>query len=70
MAHLGNAFECDICKTGLKSYDGWFIGGSWMSLISILPWEVRAALIPSVAHLCGIECAQKWVGQRLQEVKV
>jgi hypothetical protein len=70
MAHLGNAFECDICQALRKPEStGWYIGMPGDVSLVVARWDDRMALYSSMKHLCGIECAQKWVGQQLSAVQ-
>jgi len=72
MAHLGNAFECDVCKAVKKpnlEEKGWLIGVPELPLV-IAKWSETLAMFGhTYNHLCGIECAQKWVGQQLSAVQ-
>lgn len=67
-----NTHACDICKTLKKEINHWYKGVTLSSIatpemigLSVYSWDADLPQLATITHLCGIECAMKWVGRRL-----
>lgn len=74
---LVNTVECDLCHTQKKENNHWYFGCVTALTVSIstlkAPIKVGTQMIsyndPKVTHLCGVECATKWLAQQLQGIQ-
>jgi len=67
MAKL-NTFECDICHVQKKKDEkGWLMSFAEAGHpVKFYKWDEETAQEGlTIKHLCGIECAQKWLAQQL-----
>ena len=66
-----DTFACDICGTQKKETNHWFM--SWTTEnpkgVTVILWTPELVRTDSTSHLCGIECATKWVAKQLSEGK-
>lgn len=69
-----NPFQCDICNTPKQATNHWWLGYLVKNdqnspvAAAIELWNDFLADQAPVAHLCGIECAQKWLTQQLDKL--
>jgi hypothetical protein len=65
MAKLENPWRCDICKRIKEPTNGWLIGMATTWEFRVLTWDDAQAEVDGAVHLCGVECAQKWLNEQL-----
>lgn len=64
-----NTFQCDGCKVLRQGTNHWWV--AWKvsgEALTIRPFDGDTENQKDISHFCGIECTQKWLGQRMQEV--
>jgi hypothetical protein len=65
MAKLENPWRCDICKRIKEPTNGWLLGFPAEIGFSVQEWDEGEAEKPTVSHLCGAECSQRWTNDQL-----
>jgi hypothetical protein len=64
---IANPYKCDGdgCGRMKEATNHWLIGIAGPKLITIHQWTDGAPDAENAVHLCGIECAQKWLNRSL-----
>jgi hypothetical protein len=52
-------YKCDVCGTVKGESNHWYLGTSHTDSFNIFPWE--DAIGDSIKHICGRQCAQKFL---------
>jgi hypothetical protein len=70
-----DTYKCELCSNQKKEVNHWFIvfllkgeGNVLKPTLSILSWNETTAAMQHAQHLCGIECLQRFVTQKVGEL--
>jgi hypothetical protein len=64
MAHVSH-FNCDVCGIHKKVSNKWFLVEASDVRITILGFDSKTAKLENVAALCGENCLQRYLSQKL-----
>jgi hypothetical protein len=58
-------FTCDVCGIHKKVLNKWFLVEALIDRITIFPFDSKDAKVKHIAILCGENCLQRYLSQRL-----
>lgn len=58
-------WRCDKCNRLKEPTNGWLIGNVITDGFCVDSWDEEKANDPKAAHLCGVECGQKWTTEQM-----
>jgi hypothetical protein len=64
MAHVSQ-FNCDVCGIHKRVLNKWFLVEASDDRITILAFDSKTAKLENVAALCGENCLQRFLSQKL-----
>lgn len=66
MAKL-STYICDECQCIKKDANGWWLISPGTDGVTVWPWLQIQNAVDGWRHVCGIECAQKYLGRWMAE---
>jgi hypothetical protein len=73
MSKIPNPWQCDICSTPKKPSNGWFVAliefpKTESERVVIMKWNDSLAEQEGVSHICGLDCASRWLVKELAKI--
>lgn len=63
-----DTYSCDVCEVQKGATNHWFVGGVFGDTGAFVqPWAAATTTLSNNVHLCGLDCAAKWLLRKLEK---